>query len=380
MKFINYGVCAPLGFLASGISCGIKNKRNNKDLALIYSQIPAVSAGMFTTNTFKAAPIRISKRNLFNSKAQAIIANSGNANCFTGICGINYAQRMSQACAKELSINAKDVLVASTGIIAKPLPIIKIEKHVPGLVKVLSRQGGRSAAEAILTTDSFLKQAAVEFKIGKSKTRIGAIAKGAGMIAPNMSTMLCFITTDAKIKPLALKQALRDAVGNSFNNITIDGCMSTNDTVFIMANGLCGNKEINLKDKNSAVFSQALSVICDKMSKAIVRDAEGATKFIRIKIEGASSDYIAREIGLSVANSNLFKTAVYGENPNWGRIIAAVGSLGLNIREKAIKIKFSSFKSSDVTIDIGLSMGRGRAKIYTSDLTPKYIKINAEYN
>lgn len=379
MKFISGGICAPLGYVASGISCGIKRKKG-KDLALIYSKVPARACGVFTSNTFKAAPLYLSKKHLADYRAQAIIANSGNANCFTGVCGLGYANRMAQITAQALQINTKDVLVASTGIIGRPLPIAKIEKGIPKLVKSLSRNTGFFAAEAILTTDTFAKEIALEINLGKARVRFGAIAKGAGMISPKMSTMLCFITTDAAIAPLALKAALKAAVDKTFNSITVDGCMSTNDTVFVLANGLAGNPCIGLKGEDFILFSQALAVVCLKMAEAIVRDGEGATKFIEINVQGASSVRVAREIGLSVANSNLFKTAVYGENPNWGRIIAAVGSLGMKMRQEDIKIKFTSFKDRDIQVDIALNMGQATARVYTSDLTPEYIKINAQYS
>lgn len=378
MKVIHGGVCAPSGFVASGINCGIK--KNKKDLALIYSQVPAVASGLFTANTFKAAPVRLSKKYLARGRAQAIIANSGNANCFTGTYGLIYAEKMAQATAKALAIKKENVLIASTGIIARPLPIERIEKGLPRLVKSLSEKGNLSAAEAILTTDTFVKEIAVQVKLGGSVVNIGAMAKGAGMISPKVSTMLCFITTDALITIEALKYTLAAAADKSFNNITVDGCMSTNDTVFIMANGLAKNPCISLRDKSFSLFSEGLNYVCLEMAKSIVRDAEGATKFIEINVDGARDDAMAREIGLSVANSNLFKTAVYGESPNWGRIIAAVGSLGLKMRQDDIKIKFSSFRKKYVKIDIILRMGKAGSRIYTSDLTPEYIKINAEYN
>lgn len=399
MKFIRGGICAPQGFLASGINCGIKKKK--KDLALIYSRVPATACGLFTANTFKAQSVRVSKKHLADSKAQAIIVNSGNANCFTGAYGLLSTRRMAEKTAKRLSINKKNVLVSSTGIIGRPLPIEQIERNLPRLVKSLSKKGNASASEAILTTDKVIKETALRIKMGSTFVNIGVMAKGAGMISPKMSTMLCFITTDALITPQALKYALKVAVDSSFNNITVDGCMSTNDAVFILANGLSGNPCISLshrlpsirrslpsvsrrlssiRDKNFNNFLKGLNLVCLKMAQSIVRDAEGATKFIEINIDGASSNIVAREIGLSVANSNLFKTAVYGKSPNWGRIIAAVGSLGLKIKEEDIKIKFSSFKKRDVKIDIILDQGKGRSQIYTSDLTPEYVKINAGYN
>lgn len=378
MRVISGGVCAPGGFVAAGINCGIKKKK--KDLALIYSKVPAVAAGLFTANTFKAAPVRLSKKYLSTGKAQAIIANSGNANCFTGTYGLIYAERMADAAAGALAVKKEDVLVASTGIIGRPLPIERIEKSIPKLVESLSDKGDSSAAEAILTTDTFIKEIAVQARIGNSSVKIGAMAKGAGMISPRLSTMFCFITTDVLITPEALRYAIKIAADKSFNNITVDGCMSTNDTIFVLANGLAKNPCISLRDKNFSLFCETLSYVCLEMARAIVRDAEGATKFIEINVEGARDEALAREIGLSVANSNLFKTAVYGESPNWGRIIAAVGSFGLKVKEENIRIKFSSFRRKNVKIDIILGIGKAGCRIYTSDLTPEYVKINAAYN
>ncbi|HDZ77403.1 MAG TPA: bifunctional glutamate N-acetyltransferase/amino-acid acetyltransferase ArgJ [Candidatus Omnitrophica bacterium] len=377
MRIISGGVCAPRGFFASGVNCGIKNKK--KDLALIYSKVPAIASGVFTANTFKAQALRVSKKHLKSAKAQAIIVNSGNANCFTGAYGLAYTQKMVEAAASGLSLSSNNVLVASTGIIGKTLPIQKIKKGMPKLIKSLARTGNRDAACAIMTTDKVIKEIAVRIKIGNTVVNIGAMAKGAGMVSPKMATMLCFITTDIKITPLALKQALKNAVSNSFNNITVDGCMSTNDTVFILANGLSNGPALTLKSRYYPEFMRALNFVAAKMAEAIVRDAEGATKFIEINVCGAASPAMAKEIGLSVANSNLFKTAAFGKNPNWGRIIAAVGSLGIRIKEEDIKIKFSSFKQKNIKIDIILNLGSGKSRIYTSDLSSEYVKINAEY-
>ncbi|MFQ5681254.1 MAG: bifunctional glutamate N-acetyltransferase/amino-acid acetyltransferase ArgJ [Candidatus Omnitrophota bacterium] len=378
MRVVSGGVCSPRGFLASGLRCGIKRKR--PDVALIYSLRPAVACGVCTVNSFKAAPVQLSRRHLRGGQARAVIVNSGNANCFTGAYGMAYAQRMARAVAGRLSLKEQEVLVASTGIIGKVLPIVRIERAVPELVSMLSRKGGTSAAEAIMTTDKILKHLSVRFRWGGTDIKIGAMAKGAGMIAPKMSTMLCFITTDALITRPALKAALKDAVETSFNNITVDGCMSTNDSVFILANGVAGNPCISLRDKGFSAFCQALAFVCDRLARAIIADAEGATKFIEINILGADNDSLARDIGLSLANSNLFKTAVYGGNPNWGRIVAAVGSLGISLKQDEVKIKWTSFRCRSIRVDISLSRGRGKARIYTSDLTPEYIKINAEYS
>lgn len=383
MKIINAGVTGPKGFLASGISCGIK-RSGKKDLALIYSSKPASAVGVFTNNKIVAAPIKVNQENLKDHKGRAIIINSGNANCFTGKQGFKNAVLITKMVAKNLQISSKDVLVASTGIIGKRLPVDKIKKAVPLLVKKLSRTGSRDANLAIMTTDTMAKSIAVSFKVGNKTVNIGAIAKGAGMIYPRLvsrhATMLCFITTDVNISPPALKTALVTAVNQSFNCISVDGCTSTNDMVLILANGSANNPMLKINTNGFARFQSALSFICLDLAKKIVKDAEGATKFIQIEIIGGRSYSEAKTAGFAIANSSLFKTACYGNDPNWGRIVAALGSSGININEEKLKISFSSFKKKQIKITINLNQGNKTATVYTSDLSPEYIRINAEYN
>jgi len=369
----------PIGFKANAIACGIK-KGNKLDLALFYSPIPARAACKFTTNKVKASPIQIDKLYLKNNKGfQAVIVNSGNANCFTGKPGLKDAEETSKILGHALNIKKESILVASTGIIGRRLPVYKIEKNIPELVAGLSREGIGKVKLAILTTDTFAKEITVKFKIGKRPIAICGVAKGAGMIAPNVATMLAFILTDANITQRALNIALSICVDNSFNCITVDGCMSTNDSVIMLANGAANNFLID-EDKNFHSFVQALNFVCLELAKMIVRDAEGATKFIQIKVDKAKSAREAKRVALSIANSNLVKAAMYGENPNFGRIIASIGSSGIDVKEKDLKIKVSPLNKKEITVNVSINRGNSNATVYTSDLTPEYVKINAAYN
>lgn len=369
----------PAGFKANGVVCGLK-KSGKLDLALIYSKFPAVASAKFTTNSIIAAPLIVCKKHLnLAKKFQAVLINSGNANCFTGKSGIQDAQATAGYVASQLKIARNSVLVNSTGIIAKKLDIAKIKKAIPGLVRGLSSAGIHKAGKAIMTTDTFIKEASVSLKLGAKVVHICGIAKGAGMIAPHMATMLCFIMTDTNITKGALSRALSEAVENSFNCITVDGCMSTNDTVLVLANAAAGNKIIS-GGKNLQDFSNALKSICLDLAKMVVRDAEGATKFIQIDVNQAKDLHEAKKVALNIANSVLFKTAVFGENPNFGRVVAAVGASGIKISEEQLKIKLGSLKGKQVKLAVSLSRGKAKATVYTSDLTPEYVKINAEYN
>ncbi len=378
MKGIKNALCQAKGFEAAAMAAGLK-KNNQFDLALIYTDVPAVSCGMFTKNRFAAAPVIICKEHLKAKQSQAIVVNSGNANCYTGVAGLKVAKETARVAAELLGIKNNAVLVSSTGIIGKLLDISKIAHAVPFLVKSLNTNGGQKVARAIMTTDTKPKEAVAKIKIGNSGVTIGAVAKGAGMIAPDMATMLCFITTDAAIEYAALKEALRDAVDTSFNMITIDGCMSTNDSVIILANGMAKNTVIRLADAQFLKFKTALKEICLSLAKMIVQDAEGATKFITIEVSGAGNNAEAKKAALAIANSNLFKTAVYGQGQNWGRIIAAIGASGVKAKER-IKLQYSSFKKKNIVVKADLGCGVGKATVYTSDLTPEYVRINAEYN
>jgi glutamate N-acetyltransferase/amino-acid N-acetyltransferase len=369
----------PKGFQANGLACGLK-KSGKLDLALIYSQFPALASAKFTTNSIIAAPLTVSKEHLKSAKRfQAILANSGNANCFTGKSGIKDAQATAGYLAGELKIGKSSVLVNSTGIIGKRLDVAKIKQGLRKLVLGLSGSGIHKAKLAIMTTDTFAKEVSIDLRIGNKPVHICGIAKGAGMIAPNMATMLCFVMTDAAITQGALDKALGSAVDKSFNCISVDGCMSTNDTVLVLANAAAGNKVI-AQGADLRHFSQALESLCLDLAKMVVTDAEGATKFIQIDVIQAKHIQEAKKIALSIANSVLFKTAVFGQNPNFGRIAAAVGASGFNIKEEQLKIKLGSLKGKQVKLTVSLSRGKAKCTVYTSDLTPEYVKINAQYN
>lgn len=369
----------PGGFRANGVSCGIK-KSGKLDLALFYSDLPAIASCKFTANKIQAAPILINKRHLKKNKEyRAVIVNSGNANAFCGTRGLRDAQEMSRLVARQLFIKTDSVLVASTGVIARRLPVTKIKKAVPDLVSGLSGQGIDRAKKAIMTTDKFAKEISAVFNLGNRTVTVCGVAKGAGMIAPDMATMLCFIFTDANITQRALDKALTVAVESSFNCITVDGCMSTNDSAIALANGAAANNLIDV-NKNFALFFKAVNIVCLELAKLIVKDAEGATKFIKITVSKAKAFQEARKVALSIANSNLFKAAIYGENPNFGRIVSAIGASGVDTKEKDLKINLSPLNRKDINVNVSINRGKSRAVVYTSDLTPEYIKINAEYN
>ncbi len=369
----------PLGFAANAVASGIK-KSGKLDLALFYSEIPARASCLFTSNKIQAAPIKINQKYLkVNKYFQAIVVNSGNANCFTGSRGLKDALNTTSFVAKALKIRKESVFVNSTGVIGKRLPLSKIRNAIPALVAGLSKQEIDKAKRAIMTTDKFSKEITVKFKIGSKTVIICGIAKGAGMIAPNLATMLIFIFTDANISQAALDKALKINIEESFNCITVDGCMSTNDSVILLANGAAANPLIDVR-RNFNPFFRALHLVCLELAKMIVRDAEGATKFIQIEVKGAKNYKEAKIAALSIANSSLFKTAMYGQNPNFGRIVAGVGASGIDVREKDLKIKVSPLHKKEIDVEVSLGRGNGSCVVYTSDLTPEYIKINAEYN
>jgi len=403
LKVIHGGVTAPVGFQANGVFCGIKRSKR-RDLSLIVSDRLCDAAGVFTTNKVQASCVVINKEHLRDSKAQAIIANSGNANCMTGESGFENSRTMAAMTARLLRIKKKDVLVASTGVIGKPLPIKKIVRALPDLVRGLSKKGSELAAHGILTTDRMAKEMAVEFPIGQRRVRIGAIAKGAGMIHPEMTglrhaTMLCFVMTDAVIQPSALKTALDKSAMKTFNQITIDGDMSTNDMVLVLANGMAQNKRIVEKTKEFRVFSKALESIFSQLSKQMIKDAEGATKFVEIFVKNAASREDARMIARTVACSNLVKCALFGCDPNWGRIAAAVGYSGAHVDPWKIQIYLGKelvlrnggrvkkkaavlnriFAQKNIKIKVDLGLGHAHATAYTCDLSTSYVRINSAY-
>lgn len=387
------------GFLANGIPAGIKEE-GRKDLALIYSEIPAKVAGVFTTNCFKAAPVLVNMERLPSGTAQAIVTNSGNANAATGEQGYRDALAMSHAAAKELRLADELVLVSSTGVIGHPLPLDKIEKGIGPLVAGLHSGGIPDAEQAMMTTDRFPKMSCRKAWIGQREVTISGIAKGAGMIQPNMATMLAYVMTDADIEEGALKSAFREGVALSFNAISVDGCMSTNDTALILANGRAGNRQIRRRSREFAPFREMLCAVLDDLCRGMVRDGEGATKLIELTVEGARTEAEARRIAYAVANSNLVKTAFYGGDPNWGRIISAAGSLGIPLPVTAVRLFFEEvclfsagqgtvppagriaaiMASDTIRVRLELGMGSRSFRIYTSDLSFEYVKINAHYH
>ncbi|MBL7155961.1 MAG: bifunctional glutamate N-acetyltransferase/amino-acid acetyltransferase ArgJ [Candidatus Omnitrophica bacterium] len=394
MKYI-----LPKGFLASGTHCGIK--RFKKDLALIYSKVGCKAAGVFTKNKVKAAPLVVSKTILKKgAPIRAIFINSGNANCCTGWYGTRDAKRMIEAVARNMKLKFNNVLVSSTGVIGKRLPIDLIEDKVPKLVKLLSEKGIISAAKAIMTTDKKMKISVEKIKVGKKDVIISGMAKGAGMIHPNMATMLSFIMTDAKIDKDALKTALRESCDRSFNSITIDGDMSTNDTVLLLANGLANNSTIKRKTKEYRVFLKALKKVAFKLAKDIVEDGEGATKFVSVYVENARTAKDAYKVARAIANSCLVKTSIHGGDPNWGRVASSVGASGVEgIKPNKIEIyldgvcafkggKFTIpsreklhkiYKRKNVEICVNLNLGKKNAVIWTCDLSKRYVEINSHY-
>ncbi|MFA5099590.1 MAG: bifunctional glutamate N-acetyltransferase/amino-acid acetyltransferase ArgJ [Candidatus Omnitrophota bacterium] len=378
MKIIPKAIL-PLGFKANGIDCGLK-KSGKLDCALIHSAAPALASCMFTTNKILAAPVILCKEYLRKNKAfHTIIANSGNANCFTGAAGLVDARKTSISVGSALGVKSSSVLVFSTGIIGKRLDVSKIVSSLPALTAGLSPSGINAAKKAIMTTDTFAKAISVQLMIGAKKVTICGIAKGSGMIGPNMATMLAFILTDANISKPCLDSCLRSVVKESFNCVTVDGCMSTNDSVVLLANGAAQNKRITA-GKDAALFAKGLNAVCLSLAKMLAIDGEGASKFITINVKAARTFEEARTAALAIANSPLFKTAVYGENPNFGRIACAVGASGVDVTEKGLRVRMGPLNKKNVVINVSLSRGKASCTVYTSDLTPEYIKINAEYN
>ena len=397
-KTVFGGICAPQGFIASGIRAGIK--KSKKDVTIIYSEVPAFSAGVFTKSATVAASVTFDKKQLQKSKtAQAILVNSGNANACTGERGMMNVKQSVATTASALGIKESQVLVASTGVIGQFLPMDKMTLGIYDAVKALSRNGNDDAAEGICTTDTFPKEFAVELEISGIPVRIGGIAKGSGMISPNMATMLAFITTDAKISHTLLKKAFSEANNMSFNRITVDGDTSTNDLSLILANGKAENREIKDGTSDYKKFYSALEHVLLVLSKMIVKDGEGATKFVEITVTGTKSKSDAEIICRTICNSPLVKTAIHGEDANWGRILAAAGRSGINfnpdkteiyfdelrILGKNYDISFSEEKAKkilqqkEITITVDLHGGKHSATFWTCDLSAEYVRINASY-
>jgi glutamate N-acetyltransferase / amino-acid N-acetyltransferase len=360
----------PDGFLASGIHCGIKKKK--LDLGLIYVCDSGRAAAVFTKNANPSYSVTVSKKNI-SGPIKAIIVNSGNANCYSHKQGLRDTNEIVGAVADYLDIAKESVLIASTGIIGKPIPKKKIIDNISGLVKSLTDDGD-DFANSILTTDAFVKTARVAVDASGKKGSVIGFAKGAGMIYPNMATMLGFVLTDIDIPKASLQRIAKEVSEETFNSISVDGCMSTNDTVFFVS-----SRKIPLLKKDEALAAQKIKSVCLSLAKLIVKDGEGASKFVTLGIKGAKTVEEAKRAAFSLANSNLFKCALYGANANWGRIISALGQSGIKVSEN-IKIKADSLKKKNVTIFVDLKRGGSSWTVYTTDLTPKYIKINAEYS
>lgn len=403
IKTINGGITAPKGFLASGLHCGLKKNKEMKDLALIYSEVLCYGAGVFTSNMVKGAPIYISKEHLSNKKAQAVIINSGNANTCNGDDGLGKAKRMTLSTAKSLNIATEDVLVASTGVIGVPLNIEIIESHIPALAKGLSKKGNADASSAIMTTDTFKKELAVEVIICGKTVTLGSMSKGSGMIEPNMCTMLAFVTTDVNISPELLEEALTTTANVSYNRVSVDGDTSTNDTLLILANALAENPIIDTKNNDYYAFVEALEYLNVYLAKKIAQDGEGATKLIECRILGAASEENALLLSKSVINSPLVKTAIFGCDANWGRILCALGYAKVDFDPEKVNVYFEScagsiivckngssvdfnedvalkiLKEKEILIKVELSMGDYEVSTWGCDLSYDYVKINGDY-
>ncbi len=392
------GVVAPQGFLAGACACGIK--QGGYDLALLLSEHPAQAAALFTTNQIVAAPVKLTRETVKKGPIRAVIVNSGNANACTGSQGYLNAMAMAEATARELGLSPQEVLVASTGIIGQPLPMEKVLAGIKEAGKGMGRgpQHGSSFASATMTTDTRPKELAIKIKAGDRTVTVGGAAKGSGMISPSMATMLAFITTDATLSKKQSQECLQKAVERSFNQITVDGHMSTNDTVILLANGASGGQY--LKGEALATFQEALEYLCKELAREIVRDGEGATKFVRILVKGAKKKAEAGIIARAIANSPLVKTAINGEDPNWGRIISAAGATGIPLDEKKLRLYIGqllvfeggmpvvcpprelqdAMRGGEVDLLLELGLGQAEAEVWTCDLSEKYVTINAKYH
>lgn len=392
-------ITSPQGFLAGATYIGLKTKGSDPlDLGILCSEVPCVAAGVFTTNKVKSAPVILCQRNLRAGRAQAIVVNSGCANACTGKQGLADAEQMAALAARILGLHPRDILVASTGVIGKRLPIAKVRE---GMEKIsISPEGGHDLARAITTTDTFPKEVAVRVKLGKDEIAIGGIAKGAGMIHPNMATLLCFLTTDAAVSPAFLKKALKNAVDASFNMITVDGDTSPNDSAIILASGLAGNRVIRSSSPAAEEFQKALDEVCLYLAKSIAKDGEGATKLIQVTVEGARSVEQARIAARTIAGSSLVKAAIHGSDPNWGRIIAALGRSGVDMEESKVDLYFDKLRVMEsgqpvpldkkraksildragVPIRVCLNLGKAKATAWGCDLSEEYVTINSEYS
>ena len=402
MKTIPGGVCAAKGFTANGVHCGIRKNHNKRDLALIASAVPAHAAAVYTTNLVKGAPLTVTKRHIADGTAQAIVCNSGNANTCNAN-GIEIAEQMSALTGAALGIASENVIVASTGVIGQPLDIAPIEAGIPALAAGLAADGGAAAAEAIMTTDTVKKEVAVEFTLGGKTCRLGGIAKGSGMIHPNLATMLVFLTTDAAISAGMLQKALSTDVQSTFNMVSIDGDTSTNDMVAILANGMAGNAEITAEGADFTAFMQALNTVTVHLCRCIAADGEGATKLLECRVTGAKDVPTARTVAKSVVCSSLLKAAMFGADANWGRVLCAIGYSGADVDVTQVGVAFRSAKGtitvcengagvpfseelakeilleSEIEILVTVGAGSGSAAAWGCDLTYDYVKINGDY-
>ncbi len=402
MNIISGGVCAAKGFKANGVHCGIRKNHSKKDLALIVSDVPAAAAAVYTTNLVKGAPLTVTKNNIANGIAQAVICNSGNANTCNAD-GIEIAQKMCTLVEKATGIAASDVVVASTGVIGQPLDVTPIADHMDALTAGLSYDGSSEAAQAIMTTDTISKEIAVEFTVGGKTCRMGGIAKGSGMIHPNMATMLVFITTDCAISAQMLQKALSTDIRNTFNMLSIDGDTSTNDMVTVLANGLACNAQITADGEDFSVFMKALNTLTINLCRTIAGDGEGATKLLECTVTGADTLEAAKTAAKSVICSSLLKAAMFGADANWGRVLCAIGYSGADVDVTKVDVSFRSAKGEiavckdgagipfseekakeillEKEIDILISVGSGSysACAWGCDLTYDYVKINGDY-
>ena len=414
LKEISGGVCAPKGFKAAGVCCGVKNghadapqtvlpsARGKNDLAMILSDCECAAAAVYTLNRVKAAPIYVTMGHLEDGVCRGVIANSGNANACAPMSHEN-AERMCELAAQAAGLKASDFVVASTGVIGQTLNIAAIEKGMPGLVSALSADGSDAAATAIMTTDTVKKETAVSVTIGGQRVTIGAIAKGSGMIHPNMGTMLCFITTDCAITSDMLAEALHEIVPRTFNRVTVDGDTSTNDMCVVLANGMAGNSQIEWKDDDFSIFAKALRQVCEQMARSIAADGEGASRLVTCTVRKARSEESAERLAKAVVGSSLVKAAMFGADANWGRVLCAMGYSKAPFRPEYVDVKFSSIqgeilvcekgtglefdeelakkilRQDEVVIDICLNEGDHEATCWGCDLTYDYVRINGDY-
>ncbi len=402
MKQINGGVCAAKGFTASGVHCGIRKNRTKRDIALIYSETRCAAAAVYTSNLVKGAPLAVTKSNISDGYARAVICNSGNANTCNAN-GIEIAETTCALLGKALGIPATDIVVASTGVIGQQMVIDPIEAGIPELIRALSPEGSQMAAEGIMTTDTRLKEVAFEFEMGGKICHIGGIAKGSGMIHPNLATMLVFITTDAAISPEMLQRALKGDVQNTFNMVSVDGDTSTNDMVTVLANGMAGNETVTGEGADFDAFMAALNSVTVHLCRCIAGDGEGATKLLECKVSGASNAETAKTVAKSVICSALTKAAMFGSDANWGRVLCAIGYSGADVDVNKIDVAFASkageikvcengagidfsedkakeiLLCDEIEILVDLGMGNVESTAWGCDLTYDYVKINGDY-